>query len=44
MRPPREFPEQDPAPRWDWVTVMVVLFVVIVVLWLTFDAWAPHGM
>jgi hypothetical protein len=33
---------RDPADRWDWSSTMFVVLIVIVVLVLTFEIWAPH--
>ena len=33
---------QDPADRWDWSSTMFIVLIVIVVLVLTFEIWAPH--
>ena len=33
---------RDTDDRWDWSSTMFVMLVVIVVLVLTFEIWAPH--
>jgi hypothetical protein len=33
---------RDPADRWDWSSTMFIVLIVIVVLVLTFEIWAPH--
>lgn len=32
----------DPVDRWDWSSTAVVLLLVVVLLSLTFEMWAPH--
>ena len=34
--------DHDAADRWDWSSTMVVLLIVIVIVALTFEVWAPH--
>jgi hypothetical protein len=32
----------DPTDRWDWSSTMFVVLVIIIILALTFEIWAPH--
>ena len=32
----------EPEPRWDWISTILVILGVVIVLALTFEIWAPH--
>jgi hypothetical protein len=34
--------EQEPGPGWDLTVTMLVLLAVALLVFLTFDLWAPH--
>ena len=33
----------DSKFKWDWTAVALVVLAVVLVLFLTFEAWSPHG-
>lgn len=34
--------EHDRRPRWDWTATVLVLLVLALIAFLTFDIWIPH--
>ena len=41
---PEEPATDDPSPwRLDFVLIAIIVLTVALVVWLTFEAWAPHG-
>ena len=33
---------RDPEDRWDWSSTIFIVLIVILVMTLTFELWAPH--
>lgn len=34
--------QHEPPPKWDLTTTMVMVLVIALLLFLTFELWAPH--